>query len=182
MSFLLPPHDIRLMQGEFTSLKYLVAGFTDPREDTEQLMPLTIFHYAPKLKELIIVRGFNLQVFAFRWEISFLTIRGAQVHARACRDLMCSGESHVFKAESLYSADDQALGSLPDIPPLKHLVILELSRPHGQTDPTSQMQFLDRLTLPHLCYLQISEARFTPDPVDVIKNLVGLLPQAAIFR
>ncbi|KAJ7435767.1 hypothetical protein B0H11DRAFT_1937246 [Mycena galericulata] len=175
----LPFHDLPSIAPELPLLSSSIIGFSDLNfvaEDPEKPWPLTIFHSAPKLKNLGIVRGAVLQNFNFPWaQITSISIRLVHhPHELACV-LRGAVTLEILTAEVLF-ADEDGMEQLPVIPPLHHLQTLDLRHPLSRrSDPESksQMQVLEKLTLPALRILRVSEACFIPSPVVTIKDLVA---------
>ncbi|KAJ7435776.1 hypothetical protein B0H11DRAFT_2207470 [Mycena galericulata] len=71
------------------------------------------------------------------------------------------------------SSDVAIMASMLDVPPLLHLRWLILTTDFADVDSVSQMQLLERLTLPALETLRISERSFPIDPVVTICNLLA---------
>ncbi|KAJ7435768.1 hypothetical protein B0H11DRAFT_2256812 [Mycena galericulata] len=175
----IPFRDLFLIQGEFPRLRTLRIGWNEPYSVARRLsstLPLTIFHDAPKLDTIGLMSGWNLHLFLLSWErMTCIDLLGVPYPHELMVVLSTAPNITRFSAEILSSSDAESMARVGDIPPLLHLHSVELLHPlNTKPDLMAYIQLLDKLTLPNLLNLEVSEPCFPDTPIRAIESLIKL--------
>ncbi|KAJ6546178.1 hypothetical protein DFH09DRAFT_1171381 [Mycena vulgaris] len=163
LSLILPLRDIFRFDGEFTSLQALAIGVSDLPDETQTdpSWPMEIFHRAPKLRALVIAGGFNPNVVLLPWAQIMMLANLAVPFPRDLAEVLRSATNLSSLRVDIIAPDgNETIANIPEIP-LTNLRSLELG---SNSDPRACMQLLEKLVLPGLVDLHISEPGFLPNP------------------
>ncbi|KAJ6546190.1 hypothetical protein DFH09DRAFT_1171434 [Mycena vulgaris] len=172
LSLILPLRDIFRFDGEFTSLQALAIGVSDLPDETQTdpSWPMEIFHRAPKLRALVIAGGFNPNTVLLPWaQIMMLANLAVPFPNDLAEVLRSTTNLSSLRVDIMAPDDNETIANIPEIP-LTNLRSLELG---SNSDPRACMQLLEKLVLPGLVDLHISEPGFLPNPAAPIQNLLS---------
>ncbi|KAJ7125807.1 hypothetical protein C8R43DRAFT_958278 [Mycena crocata] len=157
----IPFADLILIEGDMPLLEELALGITDMFPlivyPPDPSWPVQRFDHAPKLTDVIFLRGLEPTVFTLPWaQLTHISVRDTE--PRQVVDVLRSAMNVIYlNAELVWSSDTDALVAVPAVPPLAHLEILYLT---GALNHASHRQILEKLTLPALVLLTVSERCF----------------------
>ncbi|KAJ7161792.1 hypothetical protein C8R43DRAFT_1233406 [Mycena crocata] len=157
----IPFADLILIEGDMPLLEELVIGITDMfpliAYPPDPSWPVQRFDHAPNLTDVVFLRGLEPTVFALPWaQLAHISLRDTE--PTQVLDVLRSAPNITYlKAELAWSSGTDAWAAIPAVAPLAHLEILSLT---GAPNHESHSQILEKLTLPELLLLTVSERCF----------------------
>ncbi|KAJ7718577.1 hypothetical protein DFH07DRAFT_1068036 [Mycena maculata] len=143
-----------------TSIRAFKAEQKNLRESLAA--PVHMFTQAPKLEELLILRGFIPNKFTLPRQLTTISFTGVHSSHDIFEVLREVINLTIFVADFESTSGDDTMETVTNILPLVHLTTLQLDS--DSTGP-SHMQLLQELTLQGLLNLRINEPCFAPNPV-----------------